>query len=174
MEGDPDLLRQGPQAVLYAILDAVVDGYAPVVAGLQKDIDEIEAQVFGGDPTVSRRIYELSGEVIEFQRATRPLVRHDRRAHRRLRRSTASTRSCSATCATWPTTPSRSPSGSPASASMLQDILAVNSTLVTQAQNEEMARLTEASIRAERGGQEDLRLGGHPVRPDAGRHASTA
>ncbi|MFI6322580.1 magnesium and cobalt transport protein CorA [Nonomuraea sp. NPDC050556] len=74
MESDPDLLRQGPQAVLYAILDAVVDGYAPVIAGLQKDIEEIEAQVFSGDPSVSRRVYELSGEVIEFQRATKPLV----------------------------------------------------------------------------------------------------
>jgi len=74
MEDDPDLLRRGTEAVLYAILDAVVDGYAPVVAGLQNDIDEIETQVFGGDPKVSRRIYELSGEVIEFQRATRPLV----------------------------------------------------------------------------------------------------
>ena len=42
MEGDPDFLSRGPEAVLYAILDRVVDGYAPVVAGLQKDIDEIE------------------------------------------------------------------------------------------------------------------------------------
>ena len=42
--------RAGPEAVLYAILDRVVDGYAPVVAGLQKDIDEIEIQVFSGDP----------------------------------------------------------------------------------------------------------------------------
>ena len=73
MEESPELLSLGPEAVLYAIFDSVVDGYAPVVAGLDKDIDEIEAQVFRGDPTVSRRIYELSGEVIEFQRSTRPL-----------------------------------------------------------------------------------------------------
>ncbi|MBO0892335.1 MAG: hypothetical protein J2P14_15575, partial [Acidothermales bacterium] len=74
MESEPDLLRRGTEAVLYAILDAVVDGYAPVVAGLQNDIDEIETEVFRGDPAVSRRIYELSREVIEFQRATRPLI----------------------------------------------------------------------------------------------------
>ncbi|HZB30977.1 MAG TPA: magnesium and cobalt transport protein CorA, partial [Streptosporangiaceae bacterium] len=74
MEHDPELLRLGPEAVLYAILDAIVDGYAPVVAGLQNDIDEIETEVFRGDPKVSRRIYELSREVIEFQRATRPLL----------------------------------------------------------------------------------------------------
>ena len=73
MESDPELLARGPEAVLYSIFDSVVDGYAPVVAGLQKDIDEIEVEVFRGDPKVSRRIYELSGEVIEFQRATHPL-----------------------------------------------------------------------------------------------------
>src|SRR4051794_18491435 len=74
VEEDSNLIARGPEAVLYAILDAVVDGYAPVVAGLQNDIDEIETEVFRGDPKVSRRIYELSREVIEFQRATRPLL----------------------------------------------------------------------------------------------------
>ncbi len=63
LEDEPELLRRGPEAVLYAILDAVVDGYAPVIAGLQHDIDEIETEVFNGDPKVSRRIYELSQEV---------------------------------------------------------------------------------------------------------------
>ena len=50
----PQMLARGPEAVLYAILDQVVDGYAPVVAGLENDIDEIETQVFGGDPNASR------------------------------------------------------------------------------------------------------------------------
>ena len=53
--------------------------------GLDKDIDEIEAQVFRGDPKVSRRIYELSGEVIEFQRSTRPLHGMLEAPRRRLR-----------------------------------------------------------------------------------------
>ena len=74
LEEDPELLARGTEAVLYTILDAVVDGYAPVVAGIAKDIDEIEIQVFDGDPAVSRRIYELSREVIDFQRAAQPLV----------------------------------------------------------------------------------------------------
>lgn len=74
LEGNPELLRLGPEAVLYAIFDEVVDQYAPVVAGLQNDIDEIETQVFEGDPKVSRRAYELSREVIDFQRATSPLI----------------------------------------------------------------------------------------------------
>lgn len=67
------MLALGPQAVLYAILDEVVDQYEPVVAGLENDIDEIEDELFGADPDVARRIYELFREVIEFQRATHPL-----------------------------------------------------------------------------------------------------
>lgn len=73
LESRPDLLRHGPEAVLYALLDQVVDDYAPVVAGLENDIDEIEDQLFSGDTTVSRRIYELAREVIQFQRAIHPL-----------------------------------------------------------------------------------------------------
>jgi magnesium transporter len=73
LEADPELLRRGPEAILHAIMDRVVDDYMPVVEGLGNDIEEIEAEVFGGNPNVSRRIYELSREVIEFRRATEPL-----------------------------------------------------------------------------------------------------
>lgn len=73
LEARPDLLRHGPEAVLYALMDQVVDDYVPVVAGLENDIDEIEDQLFSGDPKVSRRIYELAREVIQFQRAIHPL-----------------------------------------------------------------------------------------------------
>ena len=73
LENDPILLRGGPFAVLYAVLDKIVDDYAPVLLGLQTDIDEVETQVFEGDPEASRRIYTLTREVIEFQRAVAPL-----------------------------------------------------------------------------------------------------
>jgi magnesium transporter len=77
MEEEADLLRLGPEAVMYAILDEVVDGYEPVVSGLENDIDEIETQLFSvedDDDALSRRIYQLSREVIQFQRATAPLT----------------------------------------------------------------------------------------------------
>ena len=74
MEAEPELLERGPEAILYAILDRVVDDYEPVVFGLENDIDEIETEVFGGNADVTRRTYELAREVIEFQRATKPLV----------------------------------------------------------------------------------------------------
>jgi magnesium transporter len=76
LEARPDLLRRGPVAIIHAIMDRVVDDYGPVIAGLENDIDEIEDEVFGAGAgvDVSRRIYELTREVIEFQRATKPLV----------------------------------------------------------------------------------------------------
>jgi magnesium transporter len=78
MEGDRELLRKGPFAVLYTIMAIVVDDYGPVLDGLENDVDEIEVQVFEGDsgssPNVSRRIYELSREVIQFHQATQPLA----------------------------------------------------------------------------------------------------
>ncbi|MGI5531208.1 magnesium and cobalt transport protein CorA [Streptomyces syringium] len=145
MEATPELLALGPEAVLYAILDAVVDGYAPVVAGVQNDIDEIETEVFGGDPAVSRRIYELAREMVEFQRATRPLVGMlhglmagfakygtDDELQRYLR-----------DVADHVTHTSERVDGF---RSALADILAVNATLVTQQQNAEMRALAEAGF----------------------------
>jgi magnesium transporter len=73
LEARPDLLRRGTGVIVHAIVDRVVDDYGPVVLGLQNDIDEIETDVFDGSPTVSRRIYDLTREVIAFQRATKPL-----------------------------------------------------------------------------------------------------
>ena len=41
-EHRPELLRRGPSAVLYAIVDQVVDDYEPVIEGLDNDINEVE------------------------------------------------------------------------------------------------------------------------------------
>lgn len=74
METEPSMLQLGPVAVLYAVMDQVVDDYRPVLLGLENDIDEIEDQMFNGSMHVTRRAYELTREVIEFQRATKPLI----------------------------------------------------------------------------------------------------
>jgi len=145
MEETPHLLALGPEAVLYAILDQVVDEYAPVVAGLQNDIDEIEDQLFDGDPAVSRRIYALSREVMEFQRATQPLVpmfealqrgfdkyRVDLELHRHLRDVLDHAL--------------RVVERADAFRQLLQNALTVHSTLVAQSQNDEMRRLSETGL----------------------------
>jgi magnesium transporter len=75
VEARPDLLRCGPGAVLHAIVDRVVDDYQPVLAGLEDDIEEVEQDVFSPERTnPAQRIYKLSREVIDFHRATAPLV----------------------------------------------------------------------------------------------------
>ncbi|MDQ1060224.1 magnesium transporter [Arthrobacter globiformis] len=145
MESQPEFLALGPDAVLYAILDQVVDEYEPVAAGLENDIDEIEDELFGADPEVSRRIYELSRQVITVQRATGPLAgilqalisgTHEHKPGPelqdhlrdvldhvlRLNDRIASFRA------------------------LLQNALAVNAALVAQRQNDEMRRLTESSF----------------------------
>jgi len=146
LEESPDLLARGTEAVLYAILDAVVDGYLPVVAGIAKDIDEIETQVFDGDPGVSRRIYELSREVIDFQRAAQPLtgildqissgfdkysIAADLQQY--LRDVADHVTHVNERIDEFRT--------------LLRDILTVNATLVAQRQNEDMQKITESSNR---------------------------
>jgi magnesium transporter len=75
IESRPDLLRFGPGAVLYAILDRVVDDYLPVIEGLDQDIKEVEKQVFSeGGHNPAERIYMLKREVIEFHQSTAPLA----------------------------------------------------------------------------------------------------
>ncbi|WP_028933364.1 magnesium and cobalt transport protein CorA [Pseudonocardia spinosispora] len=148
LEEEPELLRRGPYSVLYALLDKIVDDYGPVLDGLRNDIDEIEVQVFDGDPGASRRIYQLTREVIEFQRAVDPLpdilimLRDLLKEHaseddlelRRMLRDVADhvTRVVERT---------------ESFRQLLANILTVNATLVAQRQNDEMTRLTEASYK---------------------------
>lgn len=74
LEQRAELLKTGSLAVLWAILDQVVDGYAPVVAGLDTDIDQIEATVFTGTVAPTERIYKLRREATDFYRAVHPLL----------------------------------------------------------------------------------------------------
>lgn len=70
---DEQVLRLGPEAVVYRLLDAIVDGYVPVLQGLGTDKEQVERQVFSGDDGVAERIYRLSQEVIDLQHATSSL-----------------------------------------------------------------------------------------------------
>jgi magnesium transporter len=74
LEQRPELLAAGSASVLWAILDQVVDDYAPVVAGLEHDIDQIEATVFSGAVAPTERIYSLRREATDFYRAVHPLL----------------------------------------------------------------------------------------------------
>ncbi|WP_167133414.1 magnesium and cobalt transport protein CorA [Paramicrobacterium chengjingii] len=71
---DENLLKLGPEAVLYRLLDAIVDGYSPVLQGLAIDKEQIERQVFSGDAAVAERIYRLSQEVVDMQQTVSSLT----------------------------------------------------------------------------------------------------
>ena len=101
-----------------------------------------ETEVFRGEASVSRRIYELSREVVEFQRAARPLLRSldalvagfEKHGIEEELRSYLRDVTDHATTVAERVDSFRQ---------MLQDILTVNATLVTQAQNEEMKAQNE-------------------------------
>lgn len=67
------LLQLGSEGVLYSFLDLVVDGYFRVLHGVEVDREQIERQVFEGDPKVTERIYRLNREIIDLQQAAGPL-----------------------------------------------------------------------------------------------------
>ncbi|MBT2472676.1 magnesium/cobalt transporter CorA [Streptomyces sp. ISL-66] len=78
LEQDPEVLGHGPTAVLYAVSDAVVDQYIEVAAELQADLEELEAEVFSPSSADTKntaaRIYGFKRQVLEFRRATSPLL----------------------------------------------------------------------------------------------------
>jgi magnesium transporter len=74
VKGEPERLRRGPSMVFYEIMYRVVEGYAPVIDGLENDLDEVEAEVLGGNTEVSSRVHTLSREVVRFHQATKPLA----------------------------------------------------------------------------------------------------
>jgi len=146
LEDEPGVLRLGPEAVLHAVLDEVVDGYGPVVAGLENDIDEIEDELFDSAPTVSRRIYELSREVMAFQRATHPLVGMLERLEEAFVRDDVDVELRHRLRDVHDHT-LRVVGRVDAFRGLLQNALAVHAALVAQQQNEEMRHLTEAGYR---------------------------
>ncbi|HVF78217.1 MAG TPA: magnesium and cobalt transport protein CorA [Solirubrobacteraceae bacterium] len=74
LEANPELLREGQAAAVWAIMDRIVDDYEPVMAGLENDVEEVELAVFGDNDDQTRRIYFLRREVADFYRAVRPLL----------------------------------------------------------------------------------------------------
>jgi magnesium transporter len=74
LERRSELLDEGSMAVLWAVLDQIVDDYGPVVEGLERDIEEVEATVFAGAVAPTERVYSLRREATDFYRAVHPLL----------------------------------------------------------------------------------------------------
>ncbi len=76
-EREPDLLRFGSGYVLYALMDAVVDRYFPVIDALEGDLERIEEQIFAANQAGRANIealYSLKQRLGVLKHAVAPLM----------------------------------------------------------------------------------------------------
>jgi magnesium transporter len=75
-EREPQLLRLGAGFVLYALTDAVVDRYFPVIDALEEELEQVERRIFGGAPAKAtvEQLYGLKQKLNVLQHAVRPLL----------------------------------------------------------------------------------------------------
>ncbi|MEO8136114.1 MAG: magnesium/cobalt transporter CorA [Betaproteobacteria bacterium] len=75
-EREPHLLKQGAGFVFYALMDAVVDRYFPVIDGLEAELESIEERIFSRGsvrPTIEA-LYALKGKLMILKHAVSPLM----------------------------------------------------------------------------------------------------
>lgn len=138
---DAELLKLGPRAVAYRIIDAIVDGYSPVLRGIAIDQEQIERQVFSGDAAVAERIYNLSQEIIDMQHTTSSVMEVVQRLDKDFIRSgmPEELRAYLDDVADHLT---RDNTRVAEYRESLSQILSVNATLVAQRQNEDMKKIS--------------------------------
>ena len=75
-EREPHMLRKGPAFVLYALMDAIVDRYFPVLEMLETELEKIEELIFsqGKQRDNIERLYELKGKVTTVRHAVVPMM----------------------------------------------------------------------------------------------------
>jgi magnesium transporter len=75
-ESNPELLAQGPAFVLHSLMDFIVDQYFPTVEALEKELDQVEEEIFGDEfgRDTTTRIYRLKRELFGLKRAVTPLI----------------------------------------------------------------------------------------------------
>jgi magnesium transporter len=76
-EREPDLLRQGPGYILYALMDAVVDRYFPLLDRLEDELDSIEQRIFAPEGVPRENIealYSLKQRLMIMKHAVSPLL----------------------------------------------------------------------------------------------------
>jgi magnesium transporter len=82
-EREPELLRVGSGFVLYALMDAVVDRYFPVIDGLESQLESIEERLFdkGNALTNIEQLYELKRKTVVLKHAVLPLMEATGKLH---------------------------------------------------------------------------------------------
>ena len=76
-EREPQLLKQGPGYILYALMDAVVDRYFPILDALEDELDEIEGRIFapeGVPRDTVEKLYACKQRLTVMKHAVAPLL----------------------------------------------------------------------------------------------------
>lgn len=75
-EREPQQLKQGPAFVLYALMDAVVDRYFPIIDALESELDAIEEKIFTQKTQRANieRLYDLKRKTTQLKHAVGPLI----------------------------------------------------------------------------------------------------
>ena len=82
-EGEPELLRHGPAYVLYALMDAVVDRYFPVLDGISTELERVEERIFATQTERAsiEALYCIKQKLMTLKHATEPLLEAVGRLH---------------------------------------------------------------------------------------------
>jgi magnesium transporter len=75
-EREPELLRRGPGYVLYALMDAVVDRYFPILQTIEGELERVEEEIFAAtSPRANiEALYALKQRLMVFRHAVSPLL----------------------------------------------------------------------------------------------------
>jgi magnesium transporter len=75
-EREPELLSHGAGFVLYAIMDAVVDRYFPLIDAIESELEAVEEHIFdkGMARTNIERLYEIKRRMVALKHAVAPLM----------------------------------------------------------------------------------------------------
>jgi magnesium transporter len=82
-EHEPQLLKQGSAFVFYALMDAVVDRYFPVLDSIETELETIEDRIFtkGSERANIERLYQLKRKVLVLKHAVTPLMESVSKLH---------------------------------------------------------------------------------------------
>ena len=75
-EKEPHMLQHGAGFVFYALMDAVVDRYFPIMDRLESELEEIEERIFakGAARTNTQRLYELKRKITLLKHVVAPMM----------------------------------------------------------------------------------------------------
>ncbi len=83
-EREPHLLRQGPGFVLYALMDAVVDRYLPLMDGIEAELETLEETMFlpqQDRQAVVQQLFALKQRLMTLRHAVTPLLEVTAKLH---------------------------------------------------------------------------------------------